>query len=75
MALFWEFHVCSWQKLSWSDSCQGWVSPEESYFFQDTWEKLSEESERNWNKVKDTTKINVLNTVLLMFDINSISNR
>ena len=37
---------------------------------------FSEESERNWNKVKDTTKIlNVLYTVLLMFDINSISNR
>ena len=42
--------------------------PEETYFFQDAWKKLEktgrkwfipEESGRNWNKVKDKTRINV----------------
>ena len=45
--------------------------PEETYFFQDTWKKLEktgskwffhfipEESGRNWNKVKDITRVNV----------------
>ena len=63
---------------------QGWVSSEETYFFQDTWKKLEktgrkwfipEERGRNWNKVKETTGINVQNTVLFIFDINSVSNR